>query len=73
MPYINSIDPHDLATRFSTEDMLEPLQESFDQQKKDEYLRRIRDTMERLPPREADLVELYFFKNKIYRAKIILS
>lgn len=62
--YNNTIDPTEIESRFTEEDSLayigsiftEPSTESL------EKIERVREIMGDLPPREADFVELYFFK-----------
>lgn len=63
--YIESIDPQELAEQFSTEDgQIEPI-EGMDGQWKEEKLAEIRSILDQLPDREADLVRLYYFRDKI--------
>lgn len=62
--YVNPLDPSELAARFSTSDILEPLQECFAEDWKARHLERIEEVLHRLPDREADLVHLYYFCNK---------
>lgn len=60
------IDPSDIETRFSTEDSLAYMDSIFTEPT-DEDLEQIKDieaVLDKLPPREADFVELYFFKHK---------
>ena len=63
MYFIQSLDPQELANRFSTHDSLSPLP-SPNEEWKDNHLDKIKAVMDRLPDREADLVHLYFFLNK---------
>jgi predicted transcriptional regulator len=61
--YIQSIDPSDIASRFSTEDTLDPIHGMSE----DWFLPRIDkvcSVLDKLPDREKDLINLYFFKNK---------
>lgn len=61
--YIQTLDPQELASRFSTTDIFEPLPE-VDDAWKDMHLDKIKAVMDRLPDREADLIRLYFFLSK---------
>lgn len=61
--FIQPLDPAELASRFSTEDGLEPLPRQ-DEDWKELHLDKIKAVMDRLPDREADLIRLYFFLNK---------
>lgn len=61
--YIQSLDPQELANRFSTDDILEPFPQ-MDEEWKDLHLDKIRMVLDRLPDRESDLIRLYFFLNK---------
>lgn len=58
------IDPHDIESRFSTEDGISYLDSIFDEPSPEaqEKIERIKIIMESLPPREADFVDLYFFR-----------
>ena len=62
--YITPVDPAELAARISNEDQLEPLGEEMDPALKEHQLDLIQEVFDRLPPREADLIELYYFKGK---------
>lgn len=61
--YIQPLDPQELASRFSTEDSFEPVP-GADAEWKELHMEKIKDVLDRLPDREADLIRLYFFKNK---------
>lgn len=61
--FIQTLDPQDLAGRFSTESVLEPLR-GPDAEWKQDHLEKIKEVIDRLPDREADLVRLYYFKQK---------
>jgi len=61
--FIQPVDPQELASRFSTDDTLDPLPRQDEDWKK-LHLEKIKAVMDRLPAREADLVRLYFFLNK---------
>jgi predicted transcriptional regulator len=61
--YIQPLDPQEMASRFSTRDTLEPLPQS-DEAWKNKHLSKIKSVLDRLPPREADLIRLYFFRAK---------
>ena len=61
--YIQPIDPAELASRFSTEDVLNPIHGCEDDWKTPR-LNKIRDVLNRLPDRETDLIKLYFFRDK---------
>jgi len=63
MSYIQPIDPAELASRFSTEDTLEPIH-SLDEDWVTPRLEKIKSVLDRLPDREADLIRLYFFLDK---------
>lgn len=61
--YIQPIDPSELASRFSTEDVLEPIH-GEDEEWVIPRLDKIRSVLDRLPDRETDLIKLYFFLDK---------
>lgn len=61
--YIQPLDPQELASRFSTEDTLNPLPQQ-DEEWKEVHLEKIKAVLDRLPSRESDLIRLYFFMNK---------
>lgn len=61
--YIQPIDPAELASRFSTEDVLEPIH-GENEDWVIPRLDKIRSVLDRLPDRETDLIKLYFFLNK---------
>jgi DNA-directed RNA polymerase specialized sigma24 family protein len=59
--------PQDIESRFSIEDGMSHLDFSLDDhmsEESEERLFKVRDILERIPPREADFVELYYFKQK---------
>ena len=59
------VDPHDIETRFSMEDSIANLESIFTEPT-EEDLKQIDDirlVLDKLPPREADFVELYFFRH----------
>jgi DNA-directed RNA polymerase specialized sigma24 family protein len=61
-----TIDPTELETRFSTEDSIAFIRDIVNDEPSEESrrsLERIREIMEELPPREADFVDLYFFRH----------
>ena len=62
--YIQSMDPSEMSSRFSNEEAVTPFEDNFDFEWKEEHLDRIRLYLPRLPDREADLIDLYFFLNK---------
>ncbi len=59
------VDPIDIETRFSTEDSLAYMDSIFTEPTEEdlELIDRIREVLDHLPPREADFVELYFFRH----------
>lgn len=60
------IDSYELEARFSNEDALSELGITISEEMDEETLEkldRIKDLLDRLPPREADFIELYFFKH----------
>ena len=61
--YIQSMDPAELSSRFSTEDVIQPIHGQGEEWKAPR-LEEIKDLLDRLPDRESDLVRLYFFKDK---------
>jgi len=63
MSYIQPIDPAELASRFSTEDTLDPIH-SLDEDWVTPRLEKIKSVLDRLPDRENDLIRLYFFLDK---------
>lgn len=60
------IDPTDIESRFSTEDSLAYMDSIFTEPTEEdlEQIEDIRSVLGKLPPREADFVELYFFRHK---------
>lgn len=61
-----SVDPSELEARYSVDDLLEFIESTASDEPSEEALRsleRIREIMEQLPPREADFVDLYFFRH----------
>lgn len=58
------IDPHDIESRFAVEDGMAFLDSIFDEPSEEslEQIERVREIMETLPSREADFVDLYFFR-----------
>ena len=61
------VSSHDIESRFSNEDAMANFDISIDEYmppESEEQLSRVRDIIDRLPPREADFVDLYFFKQK---------
>ncbi len=62
-----TVDPTEIETRFSTEESMLFVESIVNEEPSEETLRsleRVRDIMDELPPREADFVELYFFRRK---------
>lgn len=62
-----TVDPIELETRFSTEDSIQFVEAVLNDEPSEDArrnLERIREIMNDLPPREADFVELYFFRHK---------
>lgn len=59
----SSMDPADLQKRFSNQDAISMLDNILDEptEEDEEKLEVIRGMLDRLPPREADFIELYFF------------
>jgi DNA-directed RNA polymerase specialized sigma subunit, sigma24 homolog len=60
----NTIDPVEIEARFALEDSLAYLGTIFTEPSPEslEKVERVREIMDGLPPREADFVELYFFR-----------
>ena len=58
------IDPVDIETRFSVEDGMAYIDSIFDEPSEDalEKIEYVKEIMEALPPREADFVDLYYFR-----------
>lgn len=59
--------PQDIEARFAVEDGMSYLDFSLDEhmpEESEEKLSRVREVMDRIPPREADFVDLYYFKQK---------
>ena len=58
------LDPNEIETRFSLEDSMAFVDSIFEEptEEAQEKVKRVRDVMEDLPPREADFVDLYFFR-----------
>lgn len=66
------IDSHELESRFSNEDGLSELGITVSEEMSEETLEkldRIRDMLDKIPPREADFIELYYF-NKMRQTDI---
>jgi predicted DNA-binding protein (UPF0251 family) len=59
------VDPIDIETRFSTEDSLAYMDSIFTEPTEEDLqqIDRIREVLDHLPPREADFIELYFFRH----------
>jgi predicted DNA-binding protein (UPF0251 family) len=59
------VDPVDIETRFSTEDSLAYMDSIFTEPTEEdlEQIAEVEKVLSRLPPREADFVELYFFRH----------
>lgn len=59
------VDPIDIETRFSNSDSLAYMDSIFTEPTDEdlELIDRIQDVLDHLPPREADFVELYFFRH----------
>jgi DNA-directed RNA polymerase specialized sigma24 family protein len=57
--------PTDIETRFSNEDSISYLESVFTEPSEEALLKidRIRGMLDQLPPREADFVDLYFFRH----------
>jgi DNA-directed RNA polymerase specialized sigma24 family protein len=60
----HTIDPTEMESRFSQEDGLSYMDSIFSEPSEDDMAQidRIRSVVESLPPREADFIELYYFK-----------
>lgn len=58
------IDPSDIETRFAVEDGMAYLDSIFEEPSEEalEKIERVKQIMESLPPREADFVDLYYFR-----------
>jgi len=59
--------PQDIESRFSVEDGFSYLDFSLDEhitEESEEQLTRVRSILDRIPPREADFVDLYYFRQK---------
>ena len=59
------VDPSDIETRFSLEDSIANLESIFTEPTEEDLVKieEIRTVLDKLPPREADFVELYFFRH----------
>jgi len=59
------VDPQDIETRFSLEDSIANMESIFTEPTEEdlEKIEDIRKVLDKLPPREADFVELYFFRH----------
>jgi len=59
------IDPVDIETRFSNEDALSQLESVFSEPSEESLAKidRVRGMLDQLPSREADFVDLYFFRH----------
>lgn len=61
-----TVDPAELEARYSVDDLADFIDLTVNEEPSEEAIRdleRIQDIMEDLPPREADFVELYFFRH----------
>jgi len=61
-----TVDPAELESRYSVDDLADFIDLTVNDEPSEEALRsleRIQEIMEDLPPREADFVELYFFRH----------
>jgi|GEM_PF-3009969 len=61
-----SVDPAELEARYSVDDLMDFIESTVNDEPSEEAqrnLERIREIIEDLPPREADFVELYFFRH----------
>jgi len=59
--------PQDIESRFSVEDGMSYLDFSLDEhmpEESEERLTKVRSILDRIPPREADFVDLYYFRQK---------
>ena len=58
------VNPGDLETRFSNEDGISQLESIFTEPSEDslEKIQRVQGMLDQLPPREADFVDLYYFR-----------
>lgn len=59
------IDPSDIETRFSNEDSISNMESVFTEPSEESLgkIERVREMLDMLPPREADFVDLYFFRH----------
>ena len=62
--YIQSMDPQEISSRFSNEEVITPFDEVFEYGWKEDHLEKIRLFLPRLPDKEADFLELYYFHDK---------
>jgi predicted transcriptional regulator len=62
--FIQNMDPSDMSAMFSTEDAMDPFEDPIGYDQKEEYRARIYVMLPRIPDQEADMLELYFFRNK---------
>jgi len=61
-----TVDPAELEARYSVDDLMDFIESTVNDEPSEEAqrnLERIREIIEDLPPREADFVELYFFRH----------
>lgn len=58
------LDPNEIETRFSMEDSMSFMDSIFEEptEEAQRKVQRVREVLEDLPPREADFVDLYFFR-----------
>jgi len=58
-------DPLDIETRYSNEDSISHLESVFTEPSEESMVKidRVRGMLDQLPPREADFVDLYFFRH----------
>ena len=59
-----SVDPSEMESRFSVEDGMSYMDSVFTEPTEDDLIQidEIRDVMDSLPPREADFIDLYYFR-----------
>lgn len=62
--YIQSMNPQEISSRFSTEEIVTPFEDVFEYEWKEDHLEKIRLYLPRLPDKEADFLELYYFYDK---------
>jgi hypothetical protein len=63
-PFVEPIEPSEMASRFSNEDSLDVVPTGLDEEWKEDHIDEIESVLDQLPEDEADILEQYFFNDK---------